>query len=78
MPQLVPGPRGVKLRGPDERQVHAEGTVNGGTVQADEHAVRHRRPRRVFRHAVEAYLGLGYAIISKHQILSKYIQSKVQ
>lgn len=54
--ELLPGPVGVELRRPHEREVHAEAAVYGWAVQADEHPVRHRRPRRVLRAAVETYL----------------------
>lgn len=56
VPELFPCPVGVELRGSHEREVHAEAAVHGRAVQADEHSVRHRRPRRVLRVAVETYL----------------------
>lgn len=56
--KLLPGPIGVELSGPHERNVHAKPTVHRRAVQTDEHPVRHRRPRRVLRVAVEAYLSI--------------------
>lgn len=54
--QLLPRPVGVELCGAHEREVHAQAAVHRRAVQADEHSVRHRRPRRVLRVAVETYL----------------------
>ena len=56
LPDLLPRPVGVELRGADEGQVDAERAVDAGAVDADEHAVRDRGPRRVLAPAVEAHL----------------------
>ena len=45
-PQLKPCPGGVELGRPDEGQVHAEGAVDGGTVDTQEDSVGDARPRR--------------------------------
>lgn len=54
--ELLPCPVGVKLRGAHEGEVHTEAAVHRRTIQANEYTVRHRRPRRILRVAIETYL----------------------
>ena len=56
LPDLLPRPVGVELRGADEGEVDAERAVDARAVDADEHAVRDRGPRGVLAPAVEAHL----------------------
>jgi hypothetical protein len=46
-------------RAPHEADVHPQAAVHAAALQAHEHAIRHRRPLRVARVAVDAHLRAG-------------------
>lgn len=54
--QLNPCPVYIQVRRSHKRQVHTQVTVHSGAINAYEHAIRNRRPRRIFGTAIETRL----------------------
>ena len=63
LPDLLPSPVGVELRGSDEGQVDPEGPVDAGAVDANEDAIGDRGPGGIFRPAVKTNLKQIHCLI---------------
>ena len=56
LPKLKPSPGCVQIRRTNEREMNAQATMSSWTIDAHEHSVGHRCPRRVLRFTIKARL----------------------